>query len=192
VNVCTVRVIYLFSIHSDSDSDSDGNIDWNLHISKLTEIIDATTRERDLIIKKGKKEEEMEISSKTLERLTHLSQYLVTRRNGATTIEASMQIARSVNRGPYYACMLRRWAKYWISNEVIPYFKQGRHVKIRSLLEDEDVSLAIEVYLRENKFDVTPKLLKKYLEMELFPKMCLVKKTTIDESTVRRWMIKVS
>src|SRR5262249_37028839 len=111
-------------------------------------------------------------------------------RDGATMTEASMQIARSLDRGPYYAYLLRNWARHWISNEAIPYFRQGQHVKVRTLLEDEDIDLAVRSYLCEHKFEVTPAL-PKYLETEIFPRKCLAT-IKISEETVRKWMIKVS
>jgi len=131
------------------------------------------------------------LSSKIINCLIHLRSYMTLRRDGRGALEASKLVAETLDRGPYYAAVLRARAKDFINNRLIPVSKQGQHFKVRSLLEDEDVELAVAAYLREHKFQVTPTKLKEHLEKEVFPTLGMsVKPTTIHEKTVQKWMKK--
>jgi len=116
---------------------------------------------------------------------------MILRRNGRKALEASSLISEMVGRGPYYSIVIRAWAKQWMTQRIVPEFKRGLHVKVKSLLDDEDVDLAVSSYLRANKFAVTPQKLKKHLEEEIFPTLALsVSPIIIREETVGRWMKK--
>ena len=95
-------------------------------------------------------------------------------------MEASNLTAEVNDHGPYFARVIQAWTYHWVTHHLIPHFKQGHHVKVKSLMNDEDVELAVGAYLRLHKFCVTPTKLKDYLEKEIFPKLSLlVKPTTI-------------
>ena len=128
-------------------------------------------------------------SARIVNRLNHLRGYFSLRSNGRNAMDASTLVAETAVRGPYYARALRKHAKSFMERRVIPSFKQGRHRKVKSLLEDEDIELAVSAYLREYKFTLTPEKLKNHLERDIFPNLDLsTKSNTIHVETVRKWM----
>lgn len=57
-------------------------------------------------------------------------------------------LARWLKRSPKWDASLRLWERNWIETRTPPPFPhQGRHIKYKSLLFDEGVSLAIREYL---------------------------------------------
>jgi hypothetical protein len=148
---------------------------WDDHIAALKQVLKITKN----------------ISPHTQNRLQQIKSYMILRRNGWKAMKASLVLSETTNHGKYYARVLRAWANQWIKQRIIPHFRQGRHTKVKSLLEDEDIELFVSSYLREHEFTVTPDKLKAYLEAEVFPSLTLaVKPTTISEETVRKWMHK--
>ncbi|CAG8815234.1 20646_t:CDS:2, partial [Racocetra persica] len=97
-------------------------------------------------------------------RLQASLQYLWLRHQGWTKIHASATIASSLGWGDY---------------------------KVVSLIDDERISLKIISYLRSYKFSVNPKVLKEFVENEVFPSLGVEKKTTISERTASTWLNKL-
>ncbi len=112
---------------------------------------------------------------------------------------------------------VRRWVRSWLDNRVLPKSDRGCHVKVRSLLEDPAVKAELRTYVHSNKWAVNPmKLrefanqtmlpaeaakycqticdkeiprgLKKYLELELFPRIHMKVGKGISLSTACRWL----
>ena len=112
---------------------------------------------------------------------------------------------------------VRRWVWSWLDSRDLPESDHGCHVKVRSLLEDPAVKAELKTYVRSNKWGVNPvKLqeftnqsmlpaeaakycqticdkemprgLKKYLELELFPRIHMKVGKGISLSTARRWL----
>ena len=69
---------------------------------------------------------------------------------GEPKVKASICIARQLNKGKYFAHCIREWEKLIKKGERIPISKRGKHQKIRSLLDDEDIKLQVASYLRVN------------------------------------------
>ncbi len=52
---------------------------------------------------------------------------------------ASSQIAQVMwNKGDYIAQCIRKWKNHFIQTGELPIHSQGKHMKIESLLDDED------------------------------------------------------
>ncbi len=112
---------------------------------------------------------------------------------------------------------VRRWVRSWLNNRDLPESDRGCHVKVKSLLEDPAIKAELRTYVRSNKWAVNPvKLreftnqsmlpveaakycqticdqeiprgLKKYLELELFPRIHMKVGKGISLSTARRWL----
>ncbi|CAG8686201.1 20278_t:CDS:2, partial [Racocetra persica] len=73
-----------------------------------------------------------------------------------TKIRASTTIASSLGWGDYKARCI---------------YNHGKFTKVSSLLDDERISMKIMSYLRSHKFSVNPKVLKQYVENEVFPSL---------------------
>ncbi|CAG8812468.1 33205_t:CDS:2, partial [Racocetra persica] len=73
----------------------------------------------------------------------------------------------------------------------LPKNNRGKFIKVVSLIDDERISLKIMSYLRSHKFSVNPKVLKEFVENEVFLSLGIKKKTTISERTVSTWLNKL-
>ncbi|KIK18907.1 hypothetical protein PISMIDRAFT_54765, partial [Pisolithus microcarpus 441] len=112
---------------------------------------------------------------------------------------------------------LRGWTRQWVTNRKLPESLRGRHAKTASVLAIPSIKAELRAYLRSNKWSVNPgKLvkftanemlpreaepylqnlvdnemplaLKKYLELELFPRIHLKVGHGISLPTARRWL----
>jgi hypothetical protein len=115
--------------------------------------------------------------------------------------------------------MVRQWVQIWIKLRELPKSKQGCHKKVFSLLDDPEVQTELRSYLRTNKWSMNPQKLsnftknkllpdeskkylhhivevemptglKKYLELELFPRIQVKVSRGISLRTARRWLHK--
>ncbi|CAG8850796.1 12867_t:CDS:2, partial [Racocetra persica] len=100
-----------------------------------------------------------------------------------TKIRASTMIASSLGWGDYKARCICVWAQNWLKWRKLPKDNRGKFTKVSSLLDDERISMKIMSYLRSHKFSVNPKVLKQYVENEIFLSLGIEKKTTICEKT---------
>ncbi|KAJ7575738.1 hypothetical protein C8J56DRAFT_801145 [Mycena floridula] len=112
---------------------------------------------------------------------------------------------------------VRSWTRTWVRTQELPVSAQGRHAKVYSLLDDPNVAAELRTYVRSNKWAMNPtkleelsqnKLipmaaaayaqeivcqkiphgLKKYMELELFPRVHLKVGRRISLRTARRWL----
>lgn len=121
-------------------------------------------------------------------RLQLVRQYLELVHRDMPKLAASLLIAESINKGTYCARLIRSWAKQYLTNGHLTISKRGRHQKVQSLLDDEDVKLKVAHYLREKKFNLTVSQFVRFLENEVLPSVGVEKKKTIAESTARNWL----
>ncbi|KAF8159193.1 hypothetical protein B0H34DRAFT_655343 [Crassisporium funariophilum] len=121
--------------------------------------------------------------------------------NGRSHIEASKRAAESQGFAKSWGGRLvRSWVKKWVTARELPESNRGKHVKVFTLLEDPAIRAELRSYLRTNKWSMDPtKLaeftkknsipaaakdyirgvineempqgLKKYMEIELFPRI---------------------
>ncbi|KAG0704004.1 hypothetical protein DFH29DRAFT_802522 [Suillus ampliporus] len=122
-------------------------------------------------------------------------------RNGQNFTDASQRAAESHGfASGWGGRQLRSWTRAWVSSRELPKSRRGCHTKVYSLLSDPDIAGECRTYLRSNKWAVNPeklaqftsgklihsaaskylqhmvdeempKGLKKYLELELFPRI---------------------
>ena len=138
--------------------------------------------------------------------------------NGRGGVEASQIAAESHGFArDWGGRQVREWVRDWIKHRELPESNRGRHVKVFTLLSDPAVCAELRSYVRSNKWAMNPaKLaaftqnelipaeaekyahqivdkempagLKKYLEVELFPRIHLKVGKGICLSTARRWL----
>ncbi len=139
-------------------------------------------------------------------------------KNGCGWAKAAKQAAEThgfaVNWG---GRQLRGWNRQWIKERILPISRQGRHAKIDSLLNDPAIAAELRLYLRSNKWAMNPEKLtqftknqllpaaadqylkqivrkempaglKRYMALELFPRIHLRVGRGISLSTARRWL----
>ena len=138
--------------------------------------------------------------------------------NNRRKIEASERAAEAQGFASLWGGrQVRTWTKLWILDRKLPQSRRGRHIKLFTLLEDPTIRAELRSYVRSNKWAIDPaKLadfsakkmvakvaetygmnlmnkeiplgLKKYLELELFPRIHMKATQGVSLSTARRWL----
>ena len=112
---------------------------------------------------------------------------------------------------------IRRWVRTWLNDRNLPGSNRGCHIKVRLLLDDPAIKAELRTYVRSNKWAINPEKLqkftnqsmlpaeaakycqnicneeipwglKKYLELELFPRIHMKVGKGISLSTACRWL----
>jgi hypothetical protein len=139
-------------------------------------------------------------------------------KNGQGWAQAAKQAAETYGFAANWGGrQLRRWNQQWVKHRTLPVSFQGRHAKIESLLNEPAIAAELRLYLRSNKWAMNPKKLtqftknqllpavadqylkqivhkempaglKKYMEVELFPRIHLRVGRGVSLSTARRWL----
>lgn len=114
--------------------------------------------------------------------------------------------------------LLRSWVRAWLDHRELPVSRHGCHSKVFSLLDDPEICTELRAFLRMNKWSMNPnklanfskdtllpleikkhqgssdndmpQALKKYLEVQLFPRIQMKVKKGISIQTARRWLHK--
>ncbi|KAF9455567.1 hypothetical protein BDZ94DRAFT_1277918 [Collybia nuda] len=121
--------------------------------------------------------------------------------NGRHAIKASEMAAESQGFARKWGGRLVQiWVRKWILWRELPVSLKGKHVKVFSLLDDPSVCAELRSFLRSNKWSMDPKKLrhivesempwglKKYLEVELFPRIQLKVARGVSVRTARHWL----
>ena len=146
---------------------------------------------------------------------THLRLVL---ENGRHSIDASERAAESAGfAGRWGGRAVRKWTREYVSSRRLPVSHQGRHTRVYSLLSDPAIAAELRAYVRSNKWamdpsklnrftqnklvpqiadkylrhivqDEMPQGLKKYMDLELFPRIHLKVGCGISLATARRWL----
>ena len=112
-------------------------------------------------------------------RLKAVQHFLQLRKKGYAKIKASEVVSDLMGKGKWFARCVRSWSKAFIEYSDIPKCRHGEHLVGTSILEDEDVKLKINSYLRENKFDITISKFRDYVSDEILPYIGIENKTKI-------------
>ncbi|CAB4387720.1 unnamed protein product [Rhizophagus irregularis] len=106
-------------------------------------------------------------------------------------MDASNNISQTIwNKGTYMATCIRKWGTHFIQTGELLIYRQGKHSKLESLLNDEDFKNECQIWLRQQMPESrSPTNLKTYIEETVFPKLTgHIKKETISEKTCRNYM----
>jgi len=138
--------------------------------------------------------------------------------NNRGLIDASQRAAESQGFAEKWGGRLvRRWVRSWVDGRKLPVSLQGCHVKVFTLLSDPVICAELRSYVRSNKWSMNPEKLakfsqnklvpevaakyahrvtniempqglKKYLEVELFPRIHLKAGKGVSLRTARCWL----
>ena len=138
--------------------------------------------------------------------------------NDRQRIDASERAAEAQGFAPKWGGrQVQSWADSWVTRGELPTSRKGKHVKIFTLLEDPDICAELRSFVRSNKWaidlvklanftaqkmvptaakaygtnltsDELPKGLKRYLELELFPRIHTKATQGVSIRTARRWL----
>jgi len=139
-------------------------------------------------------------------------------RNGRQRTDASERAAEAQGfAAKWGGRQVRAWAETWTNRGELPVSQKGRHIKIFTLLNDPDIRAELQSYVRSNKWAIDPakladftvqtmvptvaktygtdlmkneipKGLKRYLELELFPRIHMKVARGVSLCTARRWL----
>ena len=139
-------------------------------------------------------------------------------RNDRQRIDASERAAEAQGfAAKWGGRQVRAWAESWIDREELPASRKGRHIKIFTLLEDPEIRAEMRSYVRSNKWAIDPakladftaqkmvpavakaygtnlmtstipKGLKRYLELELLPRIQMKATRGVSLRTACRWL----
>jgi len=140
--------------------------------------------------------------------------------NNRRLIDASERAAESQGFAEKWGGrMVRQWVMSWIKSRELPKSQRGCHAKVFSLLDDPMIATELRSYLRTNKWSMNPQKLsaftknkllpdeakkylhhivqkempaglKKYMEVELFPRIHLKVGKGVSLRTACRWLHK--
>ena len=139
-------------------------------------------------------------------------------KKGRLSIDASKRAAESHGfTAEWGGRQVRCWTRLWVSERKLPESLQGRHAKVYSLLSDPAIAAELRAYVRSNKWAINPEKLvqfsqnklipaeadkylkhiideemplglKRYMELEIFPRIHLKVGHGISLNTARRWL----
>jgi len=139
-------------------------------------------------------------------------------RNGRLSADAAGRAAEANGfAAAWGGRQLRGWTRRWVDDRKLPESMRGRHTKVATLLAIPSIATELRAYLRSNKWSMNPEklakfmnnnmipkeadlylkhivndempiALKRYIELELFPRIHLKVGRGISLSTARRWL----
>jgi hypothetical protein len=139
-------------------------------------------------------------------------------RNGRLSSDAAERAAETNGFAPSWGGrQLRAWTHQWVNDRKLPESLRGHHAKVSTLLSIPSIATELRAYLHSNKWSINPdklatfmnnkmipkeadlylrhlvndempNALKKYIELELFPRIHLKAGHGISLSTAHRWL----
>ncbi|KAJ4475283.1 hypothetical protein C8J55DRAFT_536848 [Lentinula edodes] len=135
-------------------------------------------------------------------------------RSIAASHHAALSHGFSANNG---GRNVRRWTRDWVQSRCLPCSRRGCHSKVYSLLDDPAIKTELRAYVRSRKWcmdpqklaqftlgelipkeatqylqkivkDEMPRGLKRYMEIELFPRIQLKMTAQANDAQVKRWV----
>ncbi|KAF9642133.1 hypothetical protein BDM02DRAFT_3106013 [Thelephora ganbajun] len=93
-------------------------------------------------------------------------------RNDRQKIEASERAAEAQGFATQWGGrQVRSWAELWIKDRKLPKSRRGKHIKLFTLLEDPDIHAELRSYIRSNKWAVDPTKLTHFSAKKMLPKV---------------------
>lgn len=123
------------------------------------------------------------ISQEQRWRLAAVLHYLRLLRFEHSKMKASLAIARQLGRDEYLARRIRSWASGLSKGKEIPVSMRGKHAKVKSLLQEEDVQQEVLQYLRTSKFEFYLADFVRYVSDNIFPSLGISRTTPIGYET---------
>ena len=107
-------------------------------------------------------------------------------------IESSEKIASVLfpsRNASHSGRLIRQWADYFIHNGELPIHNQGKFVKTKSLIHDEDVQLILRQFIRTEKdVSLTSTKLADWVNENLHVRLRIGSPLSISSRTAQRWL----
>ena len=110
-------------------------------------------------------------------------------------VKSSKEVAEAFfgnqNGSAYKAHCIRIWANEFVKTGAMMPYRQGKHQKTESLIDDPDIRKALLIILRSVRSESIDALsFSKWIAEKLhcFDELCLLSPVNISERTARRWL----
>lgn len=91
-------------------------------------------------------------------------------KNGRKGIDASERASEVQGFSPKWGGRLvRQWVKRWLESRTLPESKRGQHIKSFSLLEDPTIRAELRSFVRSNKWAMNPSKLVEFSQKTMIP-----------------------
>lgn len=125
-------------------------------------------------------------------RLLSVRKYFTCLLNGQPKQQSSEEIASVLFSGrniSYFGKQIRKWSQHYIQRASLPDHFQGKFVKTKSLIHDEDVQIILRSFLRsEPQVSLTSSRLAFWVNENLHLKLGLEVSLKISPRTAQRWL----
>ena len=124
-------------------------------------------------------------------RYTSLLRYFSLLKSGKRAMESSLEAAdlfpnKSKN---YCARKIRKWAEFYMQNQTLPDHSQGKHIKTKSLIFDEDIASKCRQFLKKEINDaITGQSFAHWINNNLHIEADLPRPVQISSKTAVRWL----
>ena len=178
-------------VHEESSISSDDELQPSLTLKQALEKIQQYTD-----VRVGKSHEGRSISNYEFLRYCALERYLTgilqnPRRKVQSSL-ASAQLTFPKRNQQHWARKIRTWADYFLRNSELSIHRQGKHIKVKSLIDDEDIRRRCLEYLRSQPNEsITAQSFRLWICQHLHQAVGLVRPVEISESTALRWLIRL-
>jgi hypothetical protein len=160
-----------------SDSEHDSMVEQAGYISEPNDIVESSSDScsedggptNDELIKTLERRLKNGSSEKERWRLAAVLQYLRLLQLEPSKMKASLYVAKQLGRDAYLARRIRGWTAMLRNGQEIPASMRGKHIKVRSLLEEEDIQQKILQYLRSKKFEFYLADFIQHVSNDIFP-----------------------
>lgn len=149
---------------TDSEESADENCKWitvnaapitSITATPVKNVIDAidaelpqSTTGRRLLADECYKTARKNKDFKSMCRFADLVNFYLALPRSVTRESASLKVARGINKGPYHARLIRKDARYFEKTGRLPVADKAQRSCYGSLLDDEDVFLGVQTWLR--------------------------------------------
>src|SRR5262249_15903567 len=105
-------------------------------------------------------------------------------RSKVASSEAIASVIFGKNGASYRSRAIRDWSDYFVKHEHLPELRQGKHLKTKTLIDDEDVQAACRAFIRQLPADKRDaNAFMKWVNSELQGECALETPVSISERT---------
>ena len=175
-------------IPEESGISSDDELQPRLTIEQALEKIQQYTD-----VSFGKAREGRSISNYEFLRYCALERYLIgvlqNPRSKVQSSLASAQLTFPKRNQQHWAMKIRNWAEHFLKHSELSIDRQGKHIKVKSLIDDEDIRTCCREYLMSQPNEsITAQTFRLWICKHLHQSVGLVRPVEISESTALRWL----
>jgi hypothetical protein len=124
-------------------------------------------------------------------RYTSLLRYFSSLKSGKRAMESSLDAAELFpnQSKSYTARKIRKWAEFYLQNQALPDHSQGKHIKTKSLIFDEDIASKCRQFLKKQINDaITGQSFAHWIHNNLHLEVDLPRPVQISSKTAVRWL----